>query len=99
MTTAPVHRLCDPRIGATDEAALLDRAGQLHDRAIDGVRALLELIGEDPDREGLADTPTRVVKAYLELTDRPGEPAALLARTFEDPAFMADEMIAVGPIE
>ena len=28
---------------------------------------LLRLAGEDPDREGLRDTPKRVVKAYKEL--------------------------------
>lgn len=32
------------------------------------VRTLLEAIGDDPDREGLVDTPTRVAKALLYLT-------------------------------
>ncbi len=32
------------------------------------IRALLELIGEDPDREGLQDTPTRVARMFAELT-------------------------------
>jgi GTP cyclohydrolase I len=32
------------------------------------VRALLELIGEDPDREGLRRTPLRVARMYEELT-------------------------------
>lgn len=32
------------------------------------VRMLLEAIGEDPDREGLADTPLRVANMYGELT-------------------------------
>ena len=36
--------------------------------AEDGVRALIKAIGEDTDREGLIDTPKRVVKAYKELT-------------------------------
>ena len=35
--------------------------------AMGHVRALLESIGEDPDREGLRDTPYRVVKSYMEL--------------------------------
>jgi len=33
-----------------------------------GIKELLKSIGEDPDREGLIDTPKRVVKAYAELT-------------------------------
>ena len=46
-------------------------------KAREGIRALLELMGEDPDRDGLADTPKRVVKAYAELGARPGDPALL----------------------
>lgn len=66
--------------------------------ALDGVRALLRLMGEDPDREGLQDTPKRVVKAYLELADQPGDPAVLLDTRFGDVDYPTDEMIAVGPI-
>jgi GTP cyclohydrolase I len=66
--------------------------------AITGVRALLRLMGEDPDREGLQDTPARVVKAYRELAARPGDPAQLLGRVFTDTDYDSDEMIAVGPI-
>lgn len=31
-------------------------------------RSILELVGEDPEREGLKDTPKRVAKAWLEMT-------------------------------
>ena len=34
----------------------------------DAVRRLLQFVGEDPNREGLIDTPKRVVKAYSEMT-------------------------------
>ena len=37
--------------------------------AIAHVRALLRYIGEDPDREGLQDTPARVLKAWAEWTN------------------------------
>src|SRR6476661_8109206 len=37
-----------------------------HDRAAAAVRELLIAVGEDPDREGLRDTPDRVARAYAE---------------------------------
>ena len=39
-----------------------------HDRAEAAVRELLLAIGEDPDREGLLETPARVARAYAEVT-------------------------------
>jgi GTP cyclohydrolase IA len=38
------------------------------DRLERGVRLILEGIGEDPDREGLRETPRRVAEMYVELT-------------------------------
>lgn len=38
------------------------------DRIVRGVRLILEGIGEDPDREGLRETPQRVAEMYAELT-------------------------------
>ncbi len=40
-----------------------------------GVRLLLEGIGEDPSREGLADTPDRVARMYEEIFDGMGKTA------------------------
>lgn len=49
------------------------------------VRLLIEWTGDDPDREGLAGTPARVVRAYEEFFEGYGtDPADLLARTFEE---------------
>ncbi len=39
-----------------------------HDRAAAAVRELLVAIGEDPDREGLLETPDRVARTWHELT-------------------------------
>ena len=53
--------------------------------ALEAVRTLLFWAGEDPDREGLLDTPRRVVKAYKEwFAGYDKNPAEILARTFED---------------
>jgi GTP cyclohydrolase I len=38
------------------------------ERLAHGVRLILEGIGEDPDREGLRETPRRVAEMYVELT-------------------------------
>jgi len=49
------------------------------------VRVLLEWSGDDPNREGLIDTPSRVVRAYEEFFEGYNtDPAELLARTFEE---------------
>lgn len=48
------------------------------------VREILLAVGEDPDREGLKDTPVRVAKAYAEsFAGLHQDPAALLATTFD----------------
>ncbi len=49
------------------------------------VRTLIEWAGDDPDREGLLDTPARVARSYGELFAGYGvEPRAYLERTFEE---------------
>ncbi len=53
-------------------------------RAMDAVRELIRWIGDDPKREGLVDTPQRVVDAFLEYFKGYGEcPETYLKRTFE----------------
>jgi GTP cyclohydrolase I len=55
------------------------------EEAEEAVRVLLRWAGEDPSREGLADTPGRVVRGYEEFFSGYAEdPVALLQRTFEE---------------
>jgi len=55
-----------------------------HDRVAAAVRELLAGIGEDPDRDGLRDTPQRVARAYAEMTaGLKADPAEELSRTFD----------------
>ena len=61
------------------------RARPSQAEAEEAVRTLLAYIGEDPEREGLLDTPKRVVKAYGELFGGYEQDTdALLKRQFED---------------
>lgn len=65
--------------------------------AEDSVVRLLQFIGEDPRREGLKDTPRRVVKAWKEMTVGYGQdPAQILSTVFTE---KYDEIVAVPSIE
>lgn len=49
------------------------------------ITTLLALIGEDPQRDGLVDTPARVIRAWKEMTSGYQEdPGVILSRTFEE---------------
>jgi len=53
--------------------------------ALAAVRTLIEWAGDDPDREGLLETPKRVIKAYRELfAGYETDPREYLERTFEE---------------
>ena len=55
------------------------------DEALEAVRTLLAWAGDDPTREGLRDTPARVVDAYREwFSGYDRDPADELAKTFEE---------------
>jgi len=62
------------------------------------VRDLLTYIGEDPDREGLLETPTRFLKAWAEYTRGYREKPEDILKSFEDGAERVDEMVIVRDI-
>lgn len=67
-------------------------------RAREALREVLLAIGEDPDREGLRDTPDRVIRSWTEIYAGYGQdPASILATTFED-VNGYDEMILLRDI-
>ncbi|MGH3535023.1 MAG: GTP cyclohydrolase I, partial [Pseudonocardiaceae bacterium] len=56
-----------------------------HARAEAAVRELLIACGEDPDREGLRETPARVARAYQEMfAGLFVDPDSVLERTFDE---------------
>ncbi|WP_030019221.1 GTP cyclohydrolase I FolE [Streptomyces monomycini] len=84
--TDPVTLDGDGKIGEFDEK-----------RAENAVRELLIAVGEDPDREGLLETPARVARAYKEiLAGLRQEPEDVLTTTFD---LGHDEMVLVKDIE
>src|SRR5213079_2545075 len=75
-----------PSVGAVD-----------HARVEAAVRELLAAVGEDPDREGLKDTPARVARMYAEIfSGLHSDPAQYLQKTFTQ---KHDEMVLVKDIE
>ena len=61
------------------------KSGPTQSEAEAAVRTLIEWAGDDPDREGLLDTPGRVVRAYKELfAGYEADPRDYLKRTFDE---------------
>lgn len=55
------------------------------EEAMQAVRTLLQWVGDDPDREGLLETPKRVIGAYKEFFQGYNEdPKKILAKTFDE---------------
>ncbi len=68
------------------------------EEAEEAVRILLRWAGDDPAREGLLDTPARVVRAYREFfSGYDSDPTEILQRTFEE-IDGYDEMVVLRDI-
>jgi GTP cyclohydrolase I len=86
-----------------DPMALIEADAQPIERpttaeAEEAVRTLLRWAGDDPDREGLLDTPGRVTRAYRQwFRGYEEDPVAMLQRTFEEVEGY-DEMVVLRDI-
>jgi len=58
---------------------------------------IIEYVGEDPDREGLVETPKRVARAYKKLFSGYGKSPEDIMTVFDDEKY--DEMIVVKDVE
>lgn len=63
----------------------------------DNITRILEYIGEDPNREGLLETPKRVIKSYADLFSGYKEDPKHVFKVFEDDS--SDEMVILRDIE
>ncbi len=80
----------------TRDSISLDISEFDQDRAEAAVRELLLAVGENPDRQGLLDTPARVARAYREMfAGLYTDPDAVLETTFDEDH---DELILVTKI-
>ncbi len=69
-----------------------------HEFAVDAVKNILLAIGEDPEREGLRDTPDRVVRSWEKLFGGYSQdPVKILGTVFEDGA--CDEIVILKNIK
>jgi GTP cyclohydrolase I len=83
------------RVHVVDDAPVTTPFDQA--RAERAVRELLVAIGEDPDREGLRDTPARVARSYAEVFRGLRQaPEEVLSTTFD---LGHDELVLVKDIE
>ena len=88
-----------PLAGADDDTTQGTGARPTRDEAEKAVRVLLRWAGDDPEREGLLDTPKRVARAYEEYFRGYGQdPYAILRRTFEETNGY-DEMVVLRDID
>ena len=65
--------------------------------AEEAVRVLLRFLGDDPEREGLRETPARVLRSYEELFAGYSQDPAFVMKVFEDGA--CDELVLVKNVE
>ncbi len=87
-----------PATRAAAPAAATGPARPERSEAEEAVRTLIRWAGDDPDREGLLDTPARVVRSYEEFFSGYSiDPADILARTFSEVEGY-DEMIVMNGI-
>ncbi len=76
-----------------------DRSPAAIREAEDNVRGMLRFLGEDVEREGLQETPARVVRAWGEhFSGYAQDPAEYLAKTFEEVEGY-DQLVLVSDIE
>jgi GTP cyclohydrolase I len=81
------------------DSFLAHRSDEQVATAQDHVRGLLSFLGEDPQREGLQETPARVVRALGEHFSGYGrDPGEYLAKTFQE-VDGYDELVLVSDIE
>ncbi len=97
MTQHPIIVTENPVV-TVDPSAPEEKARPTYEQACEAVRTLIRWAGDDPAREGLIDTPDRVVRSYSEFfAGYQANPEEILRRTFEE-VDGYDEMVLLRDI-
>ena len=101
LRAASLYRVEDRSMSPRDVGPAAARqaiAKPSREAAEEAVRTLIRWAGDDPEREGLVDTPSRVVRAYEEwFSGYDADPEEMLQRTFEEVEGY-DEMVVLRDI-
>ncbi len=77
---------------------IINKTQPSQEEAMDAVKTLIAWAGDNPEREGLLETPKRVIKAYKEFFEGYStDPDKILSKTFEEVAGY-DEMVVIKDI-
>jgi GTP cyclohydrolase I len=99
MLAPMTEKYSDAPRGSNDDGSPVERTADEVRAAEDAVRELLRFIGDDPGREGLLETPARVIRALGEHFSGYGvDPGQYLAKTFQEVEGY-DELVLVSDIE
>lgn len=74
-----------------------ERMGEAQEGPVDNVTRLIEYIGDDPNREGLKETPQRVVRSYETLFGGYKQNPEEIIKVFEDGS--CNEMVLLRDVE
>ena len=88
----------DPESGYHGKWIVFPWEGSTEGSAEDIFTRLLQFVGEDPNREGLQETPARMAKAWRFWTQGYAQDPAAILKVFEDGAEGCDEMVVVKDI-
>lgn len=94
----PFFAAFDKQASGNDQWLVFPWEGTEERSVDDAVVRLLQFMGEDPERGGLLETPSRVAKAWRFWTSGYGKKPEDVLKCFEDGADRVDEMVVVRDI-
>lgn len=88
----------NPECAYADKWVVFPWEGSAENSIESNITRLLQYVGDDPNREGLRETPMRVAKAWKDWCSGYGKDPAEILKVFEDGAEKYDQMVTVKDI-